>query len=218
MEDVEKSDSAIPSVKKSGKSSDNRYNVVWIAVGFLVIGFFVGVVVGVYKSGSIPMGQFTGDAPAKSQSPEMASRIEALSSLVQKNPHDLQGWIDLGDACFDANRYQEAIRAYQKALDINPQNANVWTDMGVMYRLSGKPREAIHAFDKAAEIDPKHEISRIDKGIVLLYDLNDKAGAIRAWESVLAINPLAALSSGQSVEEMLKTLKQQATSSTEETK
>ena len=90
--------------------------------------------------------------------------------------------------------------------------------MGVMYRLSGKPREAIQAFDKAADIDPKHEISRTDKGIVLFYDLNDRAGAIQAWESVLAINPLATLSSGQSVEEMVKMLKQQTSSSAETTK
>ena len=218
MEDVEKSDRTKISVKKSGNLADNHYNVVWVAVVFLVIGFFIGVVVGVYKSSSIPMGQFANDAPAQKQSPELASRIEKLEGAVQKNSKDLQGWIDLGDACFDANRYEEAIRAYRKALDINPQNANVWTDMGVMYRLSGKPREAIQAFDKAADIDPKHEISRTDKGIVLFYDLNDRAGAIQAWESVLAINPLATLSSGQSVEEMVKMLKQQTSSSAETTK
>lgn len=139
----------------------------------------------------------------------MKSRIVKLKELVRQNPDGLESWIDLGNACFDADQYEESIQAYRKALAINPGNANVWTDMGVMYRLSDKPQEAIKAFDKAAEIDPRHEISRINKGIVHLHDLKDSPGAIRAWESVLEINPLATLSSGQSVDEMLDALKKQ---------
>jgi len=182
--------------------------VIWVGGVFLVIGFFIGVVVGVYKSDLSPTGQsMSGDA---GKTTELKSRIVKLKDLVQQNPDDLESWIDLGNACFDADQYEESIQAYRKALAINPGNANVWTDMGVMYRLSDKPREAIKAFDKAAEIDSRHEISRINKGIVLLHDLKDSQGAIRAWESVLEINPLATLSSGQSVDEMLNALKNQA--------
>jgi hypothetical protein len=55
-------------------------------------------------------------------------------------------------------------------------------------------------------------MSHGNKGIVLLHDLKDSQGAIRAWESVLEINPLATLSSGQTVDEMLNSLKKQGQS------
>ncbi|MBI5593733.1 MAG: tetratricopeptide repeat protein [Deltaproteobacteria bacterium] len=184
--------------------------VIWVGGVFLVIGFFIGIVVGVYKSDLTPTGRsMSGNA---GKTPELKSRIAELKNLVRQNPDDPESWIVLGNACFDANQYEESIQAYQKALAINPGNADVWTDMGVMYRLSDQPREAIRAFDKAAEIDPMHEISRINKGIVLLHDLKDSQGAIRAWEAVLVINPLATLSSGQSVDEMLNALKKQGQS------
>ena len=182
--------------------------VIWAGGVFLVIGFFIGIVVGVYNSDLTPTGRsLSGDAGNAS---ELKSRIVKLKDLVRQNPNDLESWIDLGNACFDADQYEESIQAYQKALAINPGNADVWTDLGVMYRLSSQPQEAIKAFDKAAALDPKHEISRINKGIVLLHDLKDSQGAIQVWESVLEINPLATLSSGQSVDEMLNTLKNQA--------
>ena len=192
---------------KENHSHFKNSAVIWAGGVFLVIGFFIGIVVGVYKSDLTPKGQFIGGDETKA--PELKSRIIKLKNLVQQNPDDLEGWIDLGNACFDADQYEESIQAYRKALAINSGNADVWTDMGVMYRLSDQPREAIKAFDKAAEIDPRHEISRINKGIVLLHDLKDSQGAIRAWESVLEINPLATLSSGQSVDEMLNSLKKQ---------
>jgi tetratricopeptide (TPR) repeat protein len=94
-------------------------------------------------------------------------------------------------------------------LEISPDNANVWTDMGVMYRRNGNPQEAINAFDKAIEADPKHEVSRMNKGIVLLHDLKDTDGAIKAWEGLLEVNPVAMAPTGRSVDEMVQQIKKQ---------
>ena len=79
--------------------------------------------------------------------------------------------------------------------------------MGVMYRRNKQPREAIKAFDQAMAIDPKHEISRMNKGIVLLHDLNDREGAIQAWEELVHINPLAMSPTGRSVDELIQAIK-----------
>jgi tetratricopeptide (TPR) repeat protein len=81
--------------------------------------------------------------------------------------------------------------------------------MGVMYRRNGNPQEAINAFDKAVEADPKHEVSRMNKGIVLLHDLKDADGAIEAWEGLLEINPVAMAPTGRSVDEMVQQMKKQ---------
>ena len=99
--------------------------------------------------------------------------------------------------------------AYKKYIEIYPQNADVWTDMGVMYRRNRQPAEALKAFDKAIEINPRHEISRFNKGVVLLHDLKDHQSAIRAWEELLKINPVAMAPNGQSVDQLIVQLKNQ---------
>jgi tetratricopeptide (TPR) repeat protein len=78
-----------------------------------------------------------------------------------------------------------------------------------MYRRSGKPEDAIKAFDQAIAADPKHEVSRMNKGIVLLHDLNDFDGAINAWEGLLEVNPIATAPNGVSIDSMVVQLKKQ---------
>ena len=67
---------------------------------------------------------------------------------------------------------------------------------------------AIESFDRAAAIDTKHEPARFNKGIVLLHDLKDQNGAIKAWEDLLEINPLAMAGNNQSVDQLIKHYKE----------
>lgn len=190
-----------------------KETVLWVATITLVVGFLIGVVVTVYKSGS---GLPVPSAPSQSQPPpqagnqgpsvEMAARIFELEKLTNQNPEDVQAWTQLGNLYFDSENYETAINAYQKSLALQPDNANVLTDIGIMYRRSGKPAEAVKAFDKAIAIDPRHEVARFNKGIVLMHDLNDIAGAKRSWEELVAINPAAKSPNGQLISELVKRL------------
>ena len=174
----------------------------------LVLGFIAGTVLTVYKLDQT-------QPPPKSMSPTDAqdhakdeARIKALEQEVAQNPSNLNAWIELGNLYFDASQFSQSIEAYQKALALDANNADVWTDLGVMYRRNGQPQKAIEAFDKAIQVDPSHEISRFNKGIVLLHDLNDPQGAIKAWESMLAINPNAMAPNGQPVKSLVEMFKQ----------
>jgi cytochrome c-type biogenesis protein CcmH/NrfG len=178
----------------------------------LVAGFLIGVVFSslqstnpppqVAQQQSLPPGSQGGGI-----SSEQASRLLALENQVAANPQDLQAWTNLGNLYFDTNRFSKAINAYNRSLELDPNNANVWTDLGVMYRRNKQPGEAIRAFDRATSLAPTHEQARFNKGIVLLNDLNDKAGARKSWEELLTINPLAMAPNGQSVQEMLESVK-----------
>jgi cytochrome c-type biogenesis protein CcmH/NrfG len=152
----------------------------------LAVGFFGGVVFAVFKSDSKIPGQ---SAPMQAQpqaaAPVGSDRIATLERQTEANPGDTKAWTELGNAYFDASQFEKSISAYRKSLELDPSNPNVWTDMGVMYRRSGKPEEAIKAFDQAIAADPKHEVSRMNKGIVLLHDLNDFDGAIRAIDEMV---------------------------------
>ena len=174
----------------------------------LAVGFFGGVVFAVFKSDSKTP---TPSAPVQMGTPAPAGsdRIAALKREAEANPGNANAWTELGNAYFDSNQFEASIGAYRKSLELNPGNPNVWTDMGVMYRRSDKPQEAIKAFEQAIAADPKHEISRMNKGIVLLHDLNDFNGAIEAWEGLLEVNPIAMAPNGISIDQMVTQLKKQ---------
>jgi cytochrome c-type biogenesis protein CcmH/NrfG len=174
----------------------------------LAVGFFGGVVFAVFKSDSktpVQNASVQSIAPAASQS----ARIAKFERETRANPTHADAWAELGNAYFDSNQFEKSISAYKKSLELNPNNADVWTDMGIMYRRSDKPEEAIKAFDQAIAVDPKHEVSRMNKGIVLLHDLKDINGAIQAWEGLLAVNPIAMAPNGISVDQMVTQLKKQ---------
>ena len=172
----------------------------------LMVGFFGGLVFGVYKSGSgLPAGAGGGSSPDAGRGAMLAK----LEERVRNNPRDTEAWIQIGHINFDNQQHERAIEAYEKALAIEPSNAPVLTDLGVMYRRINKPREAIKRFDQAIAADPQLEQPRFNKGIVLMHDLKDKEGAIEAWEGLLAVNPLAKAPNGQTVDEMVNQFKAQ---------
>ena len=191
-----------------------RKETLWLAVLLaLAVGFFGGVMFAVFRSDTTagPGPSATPATQAPVQAPvalaDRSAMISALEDETAKNPQNVQAWIQLGNEYFDSDQHEKSIRAYQKALEIEPNNANVWTDLGIMYRRSGKPQEAIASFDKAIAADPKHEPSRLNKGIVLLHDLKDFEGAIKAWEELLEVNPIAMAPTGRSVDEMVQQMK-----------
>ena len=70
-------------------------------------------------------------------------------------------------------------------------------------RRKGQPEEAIKSFDEAIRVDPKHEVSRFNKGIVLLHDMDKPQEGIQAWEQLLKINPFAEAPGGKTVDELV---------------
>lgn len=135
--------------------------------------------------------------------PELAGKISTLEMETSSHPENVDAWKQLGNLYFDTNQFEGAIRAYNKSLELEPGDPDVWTDLGVMYRRNGQPIQAVESFDKAIELDPGHEISRLNKGIVLMHDLNDIQGAIEAWEELVKVNPAAKTSTGQMIKDVI---------------
>ena len=166
---------------KNADAQHVRKETFWLGTLLaLAVGFFGGVMFAVLKSDSAAVpGTPQAQVPqAQVDTPARPDMIASLEDETAKNPQNTKAWVQLGNEYFDSSQHEKAIWAYQKSLELDPNNANVWTDLGIMYRRSGKPQEAIQAFDKAIEVDPKHEPSRLNKGIVLLHDMQDFDGAI----------------------------------------
>ena len=190
-----------------------KKEIMFIAVLIaLIIGFLGGVFYSAFQSGPTGSVQTVSSPPPPPQqqqqglSSDQARNILALEQEVAVNPTNVDAWTQLGNIYFDSGNFSKAIRAYEKSLELNPNNPNVMTDLGVMYRRSGQPEKAVEAFDRAMALAPNHEQSRFNKGIVLRYDMNDREGAVKAWEELLKINPNAVAPNGQPLSEAIKNL------------
>jgi len=140
-------------------------------------------------------------------SSQRAAMIVSLEKQAALHPADGELWVKLGNAYFDTNQAVKAIGAYTKYLALQPDNAGVLTDLGVMYRRAGQPDKAIECFDKATAIDPLNVQARFNKGIVLMFDKDDKAAAIKEWEAIVKQNPAAMAAGGKTVAQILKEVK-----------
>ncbi len=182
--------------------------LIFVTIAFIV-GFVAGAGFAVYKM-SPTQGSSSGSAATTTPSEMTQQQTQAITHLeeeVTRTPGNFQAWTQLANLYFDTGQYTKAVQAYETSLDLHAGNANIWTDLGVMYRRTDQPQKAIEAFDKAMALDPSHQTSRLNKGIVLLYDLDDAEGAIAAWEALLDINPEATSGSGQSIRSFVEHLR-----------
>ncbi len=179
---------------------ENLYILIAVA---LLVGFLSGVVFTIYKS---PGKNGTPPSTA-SQEQSGGHDLSAVERQVKANPNDPGAWVHLGNAYFDIDQPTKAIEAYNKALELAPGDPDVLTDLGVMYRRNKQPDQALVVFDKAIQAAPDHEQSRLNKGVVLFYDKNDKEGAFKAWEELLAINPMMQIPDGQQLKDFMGELK-----------
>src|SRR5271157_3457398 len=60
-------------------------------------------------------------------------------------------WVHKGSELMSSEKYDGAIKAYEKAIEINPQNSNAWNNKGVTLAKLGDSNEAVKAYDKAIE-------------------------------------------------------------------
>lgn len=190
----------------TGKMVKKETMLIAIAIS-LLLGFLSGTIFTTYKLGPSKTTASQQDKSQEQQgvtlSNEQSKDIEALETEVKKNPANGEAWTRLGNLYYDTNQPQKAIIAYTHALDLVPANADIFTDLGVMYRLDKQPDKAIESFDKAIQANPRHEPSRLNKGIVLLYDLGRIPDALQTWQELLAVNPNAVTANGQPVRDLV---------------
>ncbi len=154
-------------------------------------GFITGLIWAAYKG--TPQGLAPAPRSVSSQvqaSPkEVLARLTLLEKQINDDPASFELLVEAGNFCFDNDLYEKAKKYYEKALQISPNEPDVLTDLGIAYSRTGNPEKAASLFRQANKIDPSHQNSILNLGIVLLHDLNDKKGALKAWEDYLALNP-----------------------------
>lgn len=93
-----------------------------------------------------------------------------------------------GDACFFENRYEDAIAAYDRALQIQPDLADTWNNRGVVLTRMQRYPEAIASYEQATTIRPNYPDAWNNRGVVLL-ELQQFPDAIGCYEQAIQAKP-----------------------------
>jgi len=123
--------------------------------------------------------------------PQSTQQLENLRTQANMDPGKANVWITYGNALMDSQQFGEAIEAYKKVLAIDPKNVDVRVDMGTCNRNVSKPDVAIEEFRKAIKLNPNHLNAHRNLGIVLAFDMKDRAAGIKELEKFLELAPNA---------------------------
>ncbi len=175
-------------------------NPIITAVAGLLVGFFIGWVLG--QGQGVPPGptgatfsdphagiagapSLSGAPPQPPQggrtnataNPRLMEQARELESLLAKDPNNYDHLVQIGNVEYDMGDYFKASDYYEKARTLRDDSPDLLTDLGVCYKETGKPQQALDLFDHAAAMNPNHWQSRYNAAVVRLFDLNDPAGA-----------------------------------------
>jgi tetratricopeptide (TPR) repeat protein len=148
------------------RKSSAAQSVVTLAVGLLV-GFGAG-----YFAGG-------GGRPAASSSGPVAAgdRVGELKQSLDRDPENPEILMDIGNAYYDREDWDDAIKSYEKARRKAPKNPNLLSDLGAAYRNRGEFDKAVAFFQKAREANPDHWQSLLNWLLVEAYDRRDAKAA-----------------------------------------
>jgi tetratricopeptide (TPR) repeat protein len=100
--------------------------------------------------------------------------------------------VNLGNAYFDAGKYEEAEKAYGKALTKKSDDLNVRSDLGLTFVFRDKPDydRAIREFNQVLAADPGHvqALQNLTVAYTKKSDKSNAAATVARLEQVDAAN------------------------------
>lgn len=97
-------------------------------------------------------------------------------------------WYGKGATLIQMGRYEEGLRAIDKALDLNPRNEVAWLNKGNALTKMGRLLDALRCFNAAIKVNPAYEVAWNNKGNALAR-LDHLAEALDCYERALEIDP-----------------------------
>ena len=140
----------------------------------------------------VPVEQAILKAMSKERSeryPDVSAFIAALHmSSVQKSKEQ---WLDEGNQLYNHAHYQEALQAYERAIQLDPGFAEAHDARGDALFCLNRSQEALAAYERAIHLDARYAHAYEGKGN-LLYDLKHYQEAVVAYEQAIRLDPASA--------------------------
>jgi len=183
-----------PRLEKSYEEEPQRYSWIVYAIGMLLVGGLAGYMLSATAGSGAPgaMPAATSMSPAPGGSPAATVDEVALKTfrdILARDPRNVQAAVSAGNMMYDAKRYEEAIPFYQQAMSASGTDVNVSTDLGTALWYTGRTDAALAQYAVSLSIQPTHAQTLFNIGIVKSDGKKDFAGAVGAWEMLLASNP-----------------------------
>jgi len=86
------------------------------------------------------------------------------------------------------DRHEDALAAFDKALQLDPYNANAWVSRAIELRFLNRDEDALVALDKAVELDPNISHAWILRGLSFAR-LDRDEEALAAYDKAVELNP-----------------------------
>lgn len=116
------------------------------------------------------------------------SSIEQLKMVVQDDPTRGRAWTHLGDLYRKSGQYEEAERAYHKAIRLDSTRWEVRNDLANLYLVRGDTSRAITTYRQILEEDSSRADIWLNLGVAYANS-GDYAAARQAWKQVLQQRP-----------------------------
>jgi protein O-mannosyl-transferase len=116
------------------------------------------------------------------------SAISIWSAAKEAYPQNARAWNNLGKACFDAGRYDEAKADCTEAIRLKPDYADAFNNRGIAFAATNFLDEAFRDFDEAVRRNPKLADAYMNRGNA--YDtLGRTEDALREYGQAIKANP-----------------------------
>ena len=114
--------------------------------------------------------------------------IALFRQAVRLAPDFWKAWINLGTALSERQSFDDAEKAYLKALQIKPRSLHTFERLGANSMKAGRLEQSISWLEKALEISEEHFPALLCLGHALKTQ-GDQAGAIEAYHRCIDAKP-----------------------------
>jgi Flp pilus assembly protein TadD len=142
----------------------------------LLVGALLGFIGGYFAAGGARPNASAPPATARAAGQD---RVVEIEGSLEKDPESPKLLTALGNALYDREDWDGAIRAYEKARRKASGDPNLLSDLGAAYRNRGEFKRAIALFEKARASDPDHWQSLLNLVLINAFDTRDAAAARR---------------------------------------
>lgn len=113
--------------------------------------------------------------------------LQAIDRFDRDRPAAIS-WNNLGNVYSLLKRHQEAIEAYQTAIDLHPDYALPWNSLGEIYLATNRPEEAVNSYQEALRREPGYVLAWKNLGDAY-WRLKKYDETIRVYEKAIQLDP-----------------------------
>jgi len=119
---------------------------------------------------------------------DIAKELRKVVKALQVSLKTKEEWLEEGEILFNLKRYEEALSAFDHAIQLDPNYATAYYNKGYTLHTLKQYEEAIRVFDHATRLDPNLTYAYGNKGVAL-SDLKRYDEAIIAFDQIIQLDP-----------------------------